>query len=29
MLDEYARKNLNLSKPNEFVILTGQGDLSN
>lgn len=29
MLDEYARKNLNLSKPNEFVILTGPGDLSN
>ena len=29
MLDEYARKNLNLSKPNEFVILTSPGDLSN
>lgn len=29
MLDEYARKNLNLSKSNEFVILTSRGDLSN
>lgn len=29
MLDEYARKNLNLSKLNEFVILTSRGDLSN
>ncbi|MHC5306873.1 FtsB family cell division protein [Bartonella sp. LJL80] len=29
MLDEYARKNLNLSKPNELVILTSPGDLSN
>lgn len=29
MLDEYARKNLNLSKPNELTILTTTGDLYN
>jgi len=29
MLDEYARKNLNLSTPNELTIMTTKGDLEN
>ncbi|MBB6159937.1 cell division protein FtsB [Bartonella doshiae] len=29
MLDEYARKNLNVSKPNELTILTPFSDIKN
>jgi cell division protein FtsB len=29
MLDEYARKNLNLSSPNELTIMTSKGDRAN
>jgi len=29
MLDEYVRKNLNLSSPNELTIMTSKGDRAN